>query len=123
MEVIVKQGWAYTNISVACAKADGTKIDPTVIALNVYLVDQTNGTLGAVASSPFTPVKQDSKTGWYGYSLNTELWDAGQYKLLIEATVDEITTHWSGDLVVSEDLDQSDIMGMVMMILMDGGGG
>jgi len=66
------------------------------IALNVYEVSQADGTLSAIDSSPFTPVKQDSKTGWYGYSLDMSALDPGQYVCLVEATVDSIDTSWTG---------------------------
>lgn len=102
----VKTGLKYINIYVAATKADGTKIDPSVCNANVYKVNQADGTEAAVSGSPFAMVKKQAKLGWYGYALDISAvpLTAGQYTVLVEATVDAITTHWTDSFFISDEM-------------------
>lgn len=100
----VKTGLKYVNIYVAATKADGTKIDPSVCNANVYLVNQADGTEAAISGSPFAMVKKQSKTGFYGYALDISALVAGQYQVLVEATVDSITTHLTEAFLISDEM-------------------
>lgn len=100
----VKTGLKYVNVYVAATKADGTKIDPSVCNANVYLVNQADGTEAAISGSPFAMVKKQSKTGFYGYALDISALVAGQYQVLVEATVDSITTHLTEAFLISDEM-------------------
>lgn len=100
----IKVGWKYIVIYVACTKADSEKIDPSAIVMNVYQVSESAGTEAAISGSPFTMVKKQSKTGWFGYALDISALTAGQYTILVEATVDGIDTHWTDSFFISDEM-------------------
>ncbi len=88
----------YIFFDIPCNKGDGTKIDPTAISLIVYEdsgADSSTATT-QITGSPFTPAKQNSKTGWYGQWIAKSAFTAGNYYLFLwEATIDGIATHWT----------------------------
>lgn len=100
----IKTGLKYVNIYVAATKADGEKIDPSACQANVYLVNQADGTEAAISGSPFAMVKKQAKTGFYGYALDISALVAGQYQVLVEATVDSITTHLTEAFLISDEM-------------------
>lgn len=112
MNGIIKTETNYINISVCCRTFAGTPTDPSVISLEIYSVSQVDGSLSLLYTR--TPVKQNSKTGWYGYSEDISGYSAGQYVCLVEATVDSFDCAWTDSFyinaelkTVSDNLDQS----------------
>ena len=102
MNGLIKTGTNYHNTSVCCRLSDGTPTDPSVISMGIYSVSQVDGSLSLLYTR--TPVKQNSKTGWYGYSEDISGYAAGQYVCLVEATVDSIDCSWTDSFFVNAEL-------------------
>lgn len=86
---------AFVPFAIQAIKSDGTIIDPTNLtnAVNLYEEDGLDGTFVNTIKAQFTPVKINSKTGFYGVLSPKSNLDAGKfYMLRWNPTVNSIDT-------------------------------
>jgi hypothetical protein len=92
----VKQGYDYVGVSIACVNLEGRATDPTSSVANFYKVSQVDGSKSLDTNigtgGVVTLVKQDSKTGYYGASVEISTLSYGEYEILFEVTIEEIPT-------------------------------
>jgi hypothetical protein len=94
--IILDQSPDYIPFIVACTKADGTKINPTVDNLIIYDEDGGDASWSSsqITGSPFDPVQVNSKTGLWGILVPKSALTVGHYYIALwEMTVDGIATH------------------------------